>query len=456
MISRTSTSWHRVAQGFLTAFVILIPLSATIGPAHLNIQYADLAAVGFLLTAMFSGVWRVHGSRAVWWAAAIYVASLLPSFASTQHLSTSFVEWIKTVYVVCIGFTIARWSMVSSAWDQLVRVFAVVVAALIAFTLAVWGYATWSGHAPASVAVIMAVPNVGQVVRVKGLLLTPTFLANYFTMGVPLLAGYAITHTSWPRVAGWSTLLLGIVATGMTASHSLAGCLAAAALMAPRTTRGDRLARRALMLAAGAAVLFGIVATTISVYEVHASSAPASTAPARAPDHDFLGPHGTGEEGVIRVHYAWVSYGIFKRLALEAWRRHPWIGMGLGEFPTVVVQAFNEGRIHAYYAGGAHPHNTWLGAMAESGLIGLTGLLSFWVVLLWEFVSRGAQRHATSVEAWRWRAPLAGLVGLLINSLHVDVMHFRFLWVGAALLLAATVTTPHRERGRQPSRKGVA
>jgi hypothetical protein len=28
-----------------------------------------------------------------------------------------------------------------------------------------------------------------------------------------------------------------------------------------------------------------------------------------------------------------------------------------------------------------------------------------------------------------------------VNSVHVDVMHFRFLWVGAALLLAAAPPT---------------
>ena len=72
-------------------------------------------------------------------------------------------------------------------------------------------------------------------------------------------------------------------------------------------------------------------------------------------DHVVPGPHGAGEELTIRVHYAWVSYWRLKQFAWEAWQRHPWIGIGLNEFPSVVVKETRAGRLPPYYAAGIDP-----------------------------------------------------------------------------------------------------
>ena len=74
--------------------------------------------------------------------------------------------------------------------------------------------------------------------------------------------------------------------------------------------------------------------------------------------------------------------------------------------------------------------------MAETGLVGLAGLMGLWIALL-RAGARANARTGQSAEHWGVRAAFAGLIGLLVNSVHVDVMHFRFLWVGMALVLAA-------------------
>lgn len=436
MRSRYEGIWPVWAGGFLCAFLILMPLSATVGPPHLNLQWSDLAALGFLVTSAMSGVWWGQGSRAVSCWAALYVGSLLPSLTQTAHLMTSFVELVKTVYLVCLSLAMWRWIEQPPAWDRLARVFAAIVGMMILLTLGVWLYAVWSSRVPMGLAVNMAVPNVGEVVRVKATLYTPTLLANYLTMGVPMLAGYVAAHAPWPRATGWGVLLAGLLAAGTTASHSVAGCLVAAALVAPRTAWWDRVGQRCLSLLAVAAVLFSLVATTVAVHDIQTASAPAASQPASLADHEFAGPSGTGEELTVQVHYTWVVYGILKRLAWEAWQRHPWIGIGLGEFPHEVTKAFEGGRIHSYYAAGHNPHSTWFGILAETGLLGLAGLMGLWIALL-RAGARANARTAQSAEHWGVRAAFAGLIGLLVNSVHVDVMHFRFLWVGMALVLAA-------------------
>jgi len=427
--------WRRWARGFLAAFLVLIVWQAPASWGDWNVQWSDLAAAGFLLSALAAGVWRWGRPPLVTWVV-LYLGASLPSLVHSAHPGASVLEFVKTMYLACFALVLATWIRTCRAWEEMTKWFSFAVAATILIALCVWAYGAWSGHAPAGLAVAMAVPNVGQVIRAKAFLPTPTMLANYLTMGIPMLVGYAAARSHWPRAASWTILAAGLLAAGTTASHSIAGCLVAAALIAPRTTRWDRFGRWGFSLLAVFAVLFSLAATTVAVHDIQTARAPAASQPASLADHEFPGPRGTGEELTVQVRYTWVVYALFKQFAWEAWQSHPWIGIGLAEFPYVVTRAFESGRIHPYYAGGADPHSTWFGTLAETGLVGLAGLMGLWIALL-RAAARTKERVGQSVEWWGVRAAFAGLMGLLINSVHVDVMHFRFLWVGAALLLAA-------------------
>ena len=188
-------------------------------------------------------------------------------------------------------------------------------------------------------------------------------------------------------------------------------------------------------LAAGTTV-FALISTTIAISRVHVEhQVLLSHEEAVFPSHVFVDPTGT-DVLVVHIPYAWVSYGLLKRLAWEMWQAHPLVGHGLEEFSMAVSRAFHEGRIHYSRA---DPHSTWCGALAETGLIGLLGLAGFWIVLLRS--ARNTRLDVLTRTPWQVRALHAGLIGLLVNSLHVDIMHFRFLWVGAALLCTATAVT---------------
>lgn len=188
------------------AFIFLIPSSHTVGPRALNMQWSDLAAAGLFIALIATRGWRVHEVLfpIPWWIT-VYLAARLPSLVFS-HDPVSWVELVKTGYLVCLAMAIGKWATDKAVWLLLARTAAIIAALVTVLTLMGWVYATLTGQVPWQMGVVMDVPNVGLVVRMKGMLLTPTFLANYLTMALPLLVGFVAGQAAWPRVITWGSL----------------------------------------------------------------------------------------------------------------------------------------------------------------------------------------------------------------------------------------------------------
>ena len=82
-------------------------------------------------------------------------------------------------------------------------------------------------------------------------------------------------------------------------------------------------------------------------------------------------------------------------------------------------------------------HNVYLGMVVETGFFGLSllalALLAEWVI--------------DSQPAMRWTEPAlkAGLVGLLIASMFLSAIWFKYFWLVFALIRAAESATSRRE-----------
>lgn len=126
-----------------------------------------------------------------------------------------------------------------------------------------------------------------------------------------------------------------------------------------------------------------------------------------------------------------MSYYLLKKVAAEAFWRAPLTGIGLGRFREETERAYRVGKVHELYRD-IDPHSTLLGRLAETGLPGGLTLVALWV----GFLGLGLRfvRAANGPAVWPARAALAGTVGLLVNSINVDIMNFRFLWIGFAVL----------------------
>jgi len=112
------------------------------------------------------------------------------------------------------------------------------------------------------------------------------------------------------------------------------------------------------------------------------------------------------------------------------------LGIGPGQFDVVVPTA---------------AHSLYVRTLAEQGVLGLVTLVLLVALTLFLAVSAALRGHDT--HGLGSAALLAAWCGLLANSLFVDTIHWRHLWIVAALIWAGA-SAPRRRR-QQASRSGV-
>ena len=241
-------------------------------------------------------------------------------------------------------------------------------------------------------------PWLGTVPRTAWPFHSPEMLACFLALALPFLILFG-------RVWPCPLATLGAVALAFTATfaHALAGLYVGLAWLLPR-------GRKWALASALVVVLVVNALLVVSPSRTH-----------------YQMPNGL------------MSYAVLKQLAVEAWWTSPVVGIGLGTFHDVTRQAVQEGRMPPGWEA-VDPHSTWFGRLAETGLLGFATLAALWVGVLRLIAKPGP-------DPGLHRAVAAGLLALLVASVNIDVMHFRFLWVGLALLrstsgIAAPQTTP--------------
>ena len=236
--------------------------------------------------------------------------------------------------------------------------------------------------------------------RAQGLFKDPNVFGPFLVPAVLIL----MEETVSPRLLRFrlstKLLLLSVLTVGVVFSFSRAawlnlavGMLVLLVVLALRRGGGRRaMTLLAVALVAGAA-LFGVVAAT--------SSANFLTQRAGLQDYDVQ-RFGTQATGV------------------EIATAHP-VGIGPGQFEAVSELS---------------AHSTYVRALAEEGVVG--ALLIFTLMLL--TLGFAARNVVVGVDTYGIgsAALLAAWCGLLVNSSFVDTLHWRHLWLVAALIWAGT------------------
>jgi O-antigen ligase len=106
---------------------------------------------------------------------------------------------------------------------------------------------------------------------------------------------------------------------------------------------------------------------------------------------------------------------------IELAERTP-LGIGPGQFEVIRPLA---------------PHNVFVLVAAEQGLLGITAWVAFWAVTFWVAVRNAFAGRSTYGIASG--ALLGAWCGLTANSMVIDSLHWRHVWLLAALIWAAEV-----------------
>jgi O-antigen ligase len=225
-----------------------------------------------------------------------------------------------------------------------------------------------------------------------------------------LLAGFVVKGSAsrWLRYSALVVLPLGLFAILKTGTRSSFFALLATAVLLPLLAgRGGRVK--------GVFVLFIAIPVAAAVGFVMIESA--------------AGPHlGRWQEltGPDRAAVLAGSRSQHYLFCLQNWGRRPLLGHGSGSF---AVDAF--GRDEP-----AWPHNIFLEAMYETGMVGTTALIAFvWIIV--RLGRRGLRVAVDPGDRFLVLTPVVMVVVLLIQGLtHWDIDGVRFLYLFAGLLHA--------------------
>lgn len=430
----------KVLRWLLFAYVALIPLGWS--PLPLHMQWADLVFAALLVWACVARI--ETGLRLRWLDMLVlfYVAASAVSVARSQDLARSAAEFAKEGSLALVYLGVAVVAREAGMRRAILRWTAASAAVVGGVTLLAWVVHLVAGRSPFLVGGPcplldrVVLPGLGPVVRVQGPFVASGLFASYMTCALPILVALAVGFEPiWTRRwAGIGSVLAGL-ATLLTLTYSVVGCAAATLLVAWRRLGQAGWRRKLRTGLAAITVLVFLALNLVLTVTIRGVGGGASDRPVDWPAPYYYAFEARG--GVARVldvpvWYQPMSYGLLKAVAWDAFRLAPLTGVGLGTFHKETERAVRAGQLQETYQE-ADPHSEWLGRLAETGLLGGVTLLILWIALLqmgWVLARRGGE------DGWVTGMVVAGCLGLLVNSVNVDIMHFRFLWVGLGLLRA--------------------
>ena len=314
----------------------------------------------------FGGRWDTWDTLIALWIASVFVVA---PFAAVHRD-----EWRGALDVVRYG--VALWLVRRS--DYVEYEWRWPLGALIASTLVglAIGYARlWTGALDT-----LQLNSVGQV--------------NHTAIYLAIILGLA---TAWFLAGGPALLLYGTMAVifaALVTAGSRAGVgvgLATVVMLALSAMRRSR--RRAVIALAGVglAVLIAVLGATTVFVRQQQLAQEGNTLNYRAP--------------------AW-------QLGIEAWRQHPWFGIGMDNY-NVLTRARSE----AYGKLAPHGHNLYLNTLVERGIIGAAALYAVLIAWTWALWRRPPRATDDRYDWLLWGAAasawlVTGAVGMVNTTLH--------------------------------------
>lgn len=162
----------------------------------------------------------------------------------------------------------------------------------------------------------------------------------------------------------------------------------------------------------------------------------------------------THEELVININYTYDKRFLLKTAAIEMTKRHPFLGVGLGIFPSYYHSLNSENYFkkfipsHYYLYGSQYeysfpatdPHNDFLQYFAETGIFGGSAFVIFIATFLYLiFASFKKVKSENRYFEVRLFCFFASFIGVLTEAIDYDMFKIRHVWFLMALILALII-----------------
>ncbi len=407
-------------------------------PASLagKVQLGDLIfplAVTPWIVAGFPGLRRVAGAAAV--PAAIWATA--NAVTSTVAVSPG-AAWRETAAFAYLGIVLV-WGAAVLAAPASLRFFArwwvAAVALVVLLGLAGWLVAMLLGRPNFLVELRVKFPLLQDVMRIRSTVTTSRLLITLMIVALP--AVFLLRREGMPgerRGSGWLLAAMPVCAV-FTYARGLVEFLTLLGLLALFPWRGRRRALAAALV--GVYVVATLVVMVWSTWRVIGHDVLWRADRSRIISEQTYGTMPDTGIQILDLHVEWAHdyYFILKRMAWRAFLERPLTGWGPDSWPAIRAWARESGLAPVGVRFGS-AHNDALAAAAEMGVIGLAAFAAFWILVFRAMRPGGAGGFAGTLA----RHQRLATVAVLMTSLHLDVMRFRFLWITMALGIAAAVS----------------
>jgi hypothetical protein len=348
--------------------------------------------------------------------AAYLIANLCAGIISLEH--DAVLESLGRGYLIVLAAMVAAYvgrhgkdglRRAALTWSYGGALLAVI--SLIGYAMALGGYDN------TTVKDFANYPYLGSVKRAAGFTGGPGMLV--IVLAFPILWLWTTDAVTKWRKTLWALVSL---ATFLSLSKEIALIAMGMALLDPRFERRFGRWKTPLVLSVAVVLWIGTHFLVVANAPVHESYLAGTPYTSEHVDFTFG-----------RIQIVETSYSALKRANWIVGSGHPIFGVGPGNFnkylPALKDQGAYPKRLPDY-----DPHSTWMGGFSETGLFGVVTLgimVAAWFSLI---KRRGLITSNDSVL----RAAAVYLLILLIESVMIDAMNFRQLWLAVGLVMAYT------------------
>ena len=408
-----------IADRLLLAYVFLSPFTALLILPYFNTKIQPTEVL-FLLLFPFAligyGCRLLPSFRWQLIVGAYILANLCAGIISLEY--DAVLESFGRGYLIVLSAMVTAYAVRHGEMGRRRVALAWVYGGALLAVVSLAGYAlALAGYDNETVKEFANYPYLGSVKRAAGYAGTPGMLT--IVLAFPILWLWTTdVMTKWRRTL-WAIVS---VAALLSLSKEILLIALGMALLDPRVERRGARWKTALVLVVAVVLWTGTHFLVVLGTRVH--------------DSYLAGTPYTSERVLFtagRFQVVETSYSALKRAGWIIGRNHPLVGVGPGNFnqylPVLKEQGEYPKRLPDY-----DPHSTWMGGFSETGLLGLITLGIMVAAWFTTIKRRGLMASRDPVL----RAAAVYLLMLLIESVMIDAMNFRHLWIAVGLAMADT------------------